>query len=134
MEIFRKNFSILGDWNCYQLTSDTLQSCAKSLIYMKNWQSRVQQSDLRRVYSSFEEVMEMGMTPTQKEVFLVIDEFWKKFGYSPSIKDIAYVRGKMGIGNTHKIVNRLVKLGAVKKVKGMARSIRPVYVNFKNME
>jgi SOS-response transcriptional repressor LexA len=101
---------------------------------MKNWQSRVQQSDLRRVYSSFEEVMEMGMTPTQKEVFLVIDEFWKKFGYSPSIKDIAYVRGKMGIGNTHKIVNRLVKLGAVKKVKGMARSIRPVYVNFKNME
>ena len=101
---------------------------------MKNWQKRVQQSDLRRVYSSFEEVMEMGMTPAQKEVFLVIDEFWKKFGYSPSINDIAYVRGKMGIGNTHKIVNRLVELGAVKKVKGMARSIRPVYVNFKNME
>lgn len=101
---------------------------------MKNWQKRVQQSDLRRVYSSFEEVMEMGMTPAQKEVFLVIDEFWKKFGYSPSINEIAYVRGKMGIGNTHKIVNRLVELGAVKKVKGMARSIRPVYVNFKNME
>ena len=40
----------------------------------------------------------------------------------------------MGIGNTHKIVNRLVELGAVKKVKGMARSIRPVYINFKNME
>lgn len=101
---------------------------------MKNWQKRVQQSDLRRVYSSFEEVMEMGMTPAQKEVFLVIDEFWKKFGYSPSINEIAYVRGKMGIGNTHKIVNRLVELGAVKKVKGMARSIRPVYINFKNME
>lgn len=101
---------------------------------MKNWQKRVQQSDLRRVYSSFEEVMEMGMTPAQKEVFLVIDEFWKKYGYSPSINEIAYVRGKMGIGNTHKIVNRLVELGAVKKVKGMARSIRPVYINFKNME
>ena len=101
---------------------------------MKNWQKRVQQSELRRVYSSFEEVMEMGMTPAQKEVFLVIDEFWKKYGYSPSINEIAYVRGKMGIGNTHKIVNRLVELGAVKKVKGMARSIRPVYINFKNME
>ena len=74
------------------------------------------------------------MTPAQKEVFLVIDEFWKKFGYSPSINEIAYVRGKMGIGNTHKIVNRLVERGAVKKVKGMARSIRPVYINFKNME
>ena len=74
------------------------------------------------------------MTPAQKEVFLVIDEWWKKFGYSPSIKEIAYVRGKVGIGNTHKMVNKLVKIGAVKKVKGMARSIRPVYINFKNME
>ncbi|NBW12979.1 MAG: repressor LexA, partial [Caulobacteraceae bacterium] len=28
------------------------------------------------------------MTPRQKEVFLVIDEWWKKYGYSPSIDEI----------------------------------------------
>ena len=90
--------------------------------------------EMRRVEKSFEEVREMKMSPAQKEVFIVIDEWWKKFGYSPTIRDIAFVRGKMGLGCTHKIVDRLVKLGAIKKVKGQGRSIRPVYVNFKHLE
>jgi len=90
--------------------------------------------EMRRVEKSFEEVMEMKMSPAQKEVFIVIDEWWKKFGYSPTIRDIAFVRGKMGLGCTHKIVDRLVKLGAIKKVKGQGRSIRPVYINFRNLE
>ena len=90
--------------------------------------------EMRRVEKSFEEVMELKMSPAQKEVFIVIDEWWKKFGYSPTIRDIAFVRGKMGLGCTHKIVDRLVKLGAIKKVKGQGRSIRPVYVNFRTLE
>ena len=90
--------------------------------------------EMRRVSKSFEEVMELKMSPAQKEVFIVVDEWWKKFGYSPTIRDIAFVRGKMGLGCTHKIVERLVKLGALKKVKGQGRSIRPVYINFKHIE
>ncbi len=74
------------------------------------------------------------MSPAQKEVFLVIDEWWKKYGYSPTIRDIAYVRGKMGLGSTLKIVNRLVALGVIKKMDGVGRTIRPVYINFKNLE
>jgi len=78
--------------------------------------------------------MEMGMSPAQKEVFLVIDAWWQKYGFSPTLRDIAYVRGKMGLGNTKKIVDRLVELGALKRLDGRRRSVRPVYVNFKNLE
>lgn len=106
---------------------------------MVHWQScqvkvEIAPIEMRRVEKSFEEVMEMKMSPAQKEVFIVIDEWWKKFGYSPTIRDIAFVRGKMGLGCTHKIVDKLVKLGAIKKVKGQGRSIRPVYINFRNLE
>jgi hypothetical protein len=78
--------------------------------------------------------MEMIMSPAQREVFLVIDEWWKKYGHSPSLRDIAYVRGKMGLGNTQKIVNRLVLLGVIKKIDKLGRTIRPVYINFKTLE
>lgn len=78
--------------------------------------------------------MEMKMSPAQKEVFLVIDEWWKKYGHSPSVRDIAYVRGKMGLGNTQKIINRLVLLGVIKKIDKLGRTIRPVYINFRNIE
>ena len=74
------------------------------------------------------------MSPAQKEVFLVIDEWWKKFGYSPTIRDIAYVRGRMGLGNTHKIVKRLVELKVLKKIDGAGRTIRPTYIQFRNLE
>ena len=80
------------------------------------------------------ECKEMDMSPAQREVFLVIDEWWKKYGYSPTLREIAYVRGKMGIGNTKKIVDRLVELGAIKKLDGTGRTIRPVYIKFRNLE
>lgn len=95
---------------------------------------KVLQSELRKVKLSFEEVMELGMTEAQNEVFLVIDEWWKKFGYGPSYRDIVYLRGKGGLSSTKKIVDRLVRIGAVKRVEGMGRSVRPVYINFRNIE
>ena len=103
---------------------------AKSLITKR----KVLQSPLRRVYGSFESVMEMGMTEAQNEVFLVIDEWWKRYGFGPSYRDIVYLRGKGGLGSTKKIVDRLVKIGAVKRVEGMGRSVRPIYINFRDIE
>ena len=94
----------------------------------------VDQSPLRKVYGSFEEVMGLGMTEAQNEVFLAIDEWWKKFHYGPSYRDIILLRGKGGLGSTKKIVDRLVKIGAVKRVEGMGRSVRPVYINFRDIE
>jgi hypothetical protein len=78
--------------------------------------------------------MEVCMSPAQKEVFIAIDEWWKKYGFSPTLRDIAYVRGKMGIGNTKKIVDRLVLLGVIKKIDGTGRTIRPAYINFKHLK
>lgn len=78
--------------------------------------------------------LELDMTPAQKEVFIVIDEWWKKFGYGPSIRDICTVRQKTGMGNTKEIIDRLVRLGVLKRLKGAGRSVRPVYLNFRNIE
>lgn len=74
------------------------------------------------------------MTPRQKEVFLVIDEWWKKFGYSPSIDEVMYVLGTKGRGNIHRIINRLVSLGALRKMDKKQRTVRPVGINFRRIE
>jgi hypothetical protein len=88
----------------------------------------------RRADMSYEECLGCDMTPAQKEVFLVVDEWWRKYGFGPSIRDICEIRGKGGMGNTAEIINRLVRLGVLKKVKGSGRSVRPVYVNFRTLE
>jgi SOS-response transcriptional repressor LexA len=89
---------------------------------------------IRRSDLTYEESMEAGMSPMQKEVFIVIDEWWKRHGFSPSLRDIAYVRGKPGIGSTKNIVDRLVKLGVIKKLDKAGRTIRPAYINFKHLK
>lgn len=88
---------------------------------------------MRKVWGQRGE-LEEKMSPAQREVFLVVDEWWKKYGFAPTLRDIAYVRGKMGLGNTKKIVDKLVELGALKRLEGKRRSLRPVYVNFKYLD
>jgi len=88
----------------------------------------------RRREKTFEECEGMVMTPAQREVFLIVDEWWKKYGFGPSIRDICDIRGKGGMGNTSEIIGRLVKLGVLKKVKGAVRSVRPVYIQFRYLE
>jgi hypothetical protein len=83
---------------------------------------------------TYEQCMEKDMSPGQSEVFLIIDEWWKKFGYSPSLREIAYQRNKTGLGNTKRIVDNLVDLGVVKKLKGKGRTVRPVYINFRTIQ
>ena len=88
----------------------------------------------KRSELSYEECVEKDMTPAQKEVFICIDEWWKQYGFGPSIRDICEVRGKAGMGNTAEIIDRLVKLGVLKRVKGAGSSVRPVYINFRTLE
>jgi len=88
----------------------------------------------RRCDKTFEECIGMDMTPVQKDVFLIIDEWWKVYGFGPSIRDICRIRGKSGMGNTSEIIDRLVKIGVLKRVKGSFRSVRPVYINFRGLE
>ena len=89
---------------------------------------------LKKKDFTYEQCMEIEMTPAQRQVFLIVDEWWKRYGYSPSIRDIAYQRGRSGLGNTLEIVDRLVAKVVLKKLRKSGRSIRPVYINFKNLE
>ena len=82
---------------------------------------------------TFEMCLEVEMSPVQKEVFIIVDEWWKRYGFSPTLRQIADIRGKTGIGNTKDIVDRLVKLGVLKRIE-RRRSIRPVYINFRTLE
>jgi SOS-response transcriptional repressor LexA len=74
------------------------------------------------------------MTPKQKDVYLVIDEWWKRFGFGPSIDDIMRNTGDKGRGNVARICQCLVDIGVCKRVKGRARSIRPSYLRVREIE
>jgi len=74
------------------------------------------------------------VTPAQKEIFLVIDEFWKKYGFAPSIEDVMYITGEKGRGNVSRKMWRLVELGICKGIKGKTRSIRPTYIKVRYIE
>jgi len=87
----------------------------------------------RRQRVRYEDCLGVDMSPVQREVFLIVDEWWKKFGHSPTLRQIAEMRGKSGVGNTKEIVDRLVKLGVLKRLE-RRRSIRPVYINFRTIE
>jgi hypothetical protein len=49
---------------------------------------------------SYDECMEKSMSPIQKDVFIIVDEWWKKYGCSPTLRQIADVRVKSGIAFT----------------------------------
>ena len=74
------------------------------------------------------------MTPAQKEIFLVIDEFWKRFGYGPTIDDVMRLTGEAGRGNVSRKMKALIEIGVCKGVKGKARSIRPSYLRVRDIE
>jgi len=74
------------------------------------------------------------VTPAQKEIFLVIDEFWKKYGFAPSIDDVMYITGEKGRGNVARKMWRLVELGLCKGIKGNFRTIRPTYIRARHIE
>jgi sulfur relay (sulfurtransferase) DsrC/TusE family protein len=88
----------------------------------------------KRRERSYEECCEVEMTRVQREVFYFIDEFWKRYGMGPTMREITKFRKSRSLGSTHEIVERLVKLGILKKMAGMERSVRPVYINFRTLD
>ena len=73
------------------------------------------------------------MTPAQKEIYLVIEQWWQEFGFGPSIDDVMRQTGEKGRGNVARKMRALINLGVCKGVKGRARSIRPAYLNLRNL-
>jgi hypothetical protein len=83
---------------------------------------------------SYEECMGIDMTPKERNVFLAIDQHWKTMGYGPSYDDIMRITGDKGRGGLVRIVNNLCKIGVCKKIPNKDRSVRPVYVNFRDLQ
>lgn len=74
------------------------------------------------------------MTPAQKEIFIVIDEWWKTFGFGPSIDDVMRVTGEKSRSNVSRKMWLLVELGVCRGVPRKARSIRPSGMRVRTVE
>ena len=73
------------------------------------------------------------MTERQSQIFMVIDEWWKKFGYAPSIDNIMSITGDRSRANVHRMMKRLCELGVCKRIPNKARSIRPVNLRVRDL-
>ena len=73
------------------------------------------------------------MTERQSEVYLVIDEWWKKYGFGPTVDDVMYQLGLRSRNSTYRMMKRLVEMGACKQEKNRARSIRPSYMRYRDL-
>ena len=54
------------------------------------------------------------MTPAQKEIFLIVDEFWKTYGFGPTIDDIMRLTGERGRGNVARKMSILIEIGILR--------------------
>ena len=77
---------------------------------------------------------EKTVTPAQKETLLVIDEFWRRFGFGPSIEDIMRMTGEKGRGNVSRKMRRLCELGLCVGIKGKSRTVRPKGIRVRDIE
>jgi SOS-response transcriptional repressor LexA len=80
-----------------------------------------------------EQGLEKVMTERQMEIYLVIEEFWKKFGFGPSIDDIMRLTGDKSRSNVHRMIKRLCESGACKRIPNRDRSVRPSWIKFRNL-
>lgn len=73
------------------------------------------------------------MTPAQQEIFNIIEEYWKTYGFGPSIDDVMYITGEKGRGNVSRKMWKLVELGYCKGIKRRPRTIRPTYMRVRDL-
>ena len=73
------------------------------------------------------------MSPAQKEVFLIVDEYWKNFGYGPTIDDVMRMTGERGRGNVARKMKILIEIGVCKGTLARSRSIRPSYIRVREL-
>ena len=71
------------------------------------------------------------MTDKQKYVYDLIESYWLKNGYAPSIQNIMDITGDKSKSNIQRIIIRLCELGHCKRLPNTARSVRPAYIKMK---
>lgn len=74
------------------------------------------------------------MTKNQANVYKVIDEWWKQYGFAPSIDEVMELAELTGRGHTHRIMKQLCEAGHCKRIPNRARSIRPSYLRIRDID
>jgi len=99
----------------------------KLVTYNKNG-TKVELEVERFIVRTEEEAKERLMTENQMSVYIAIDEFWKRYGFGPTVENIQYMTGDKSRSNIHRIMKRLCDLGVCKRTPNRARSIRPSHI------
>ena len=68
----------------------------------------------------------MELTPRQQSVYRVICEYHRKYGYSPSVREICEDLGLAGPAGVHRILGVLAEKGVIRSTPGKKRSWVPV--------
>jgi hypothetical protein len=74
------------------------------------------------------------MTRKQSEIYVCIEEFWKMFGYGPSVEDIQRLTGDKSRRSVHRVMLDLCKIGVCKRIPFRARSIRPSSLRLRDIK
>jgi len=105
----------------------------KLVTYNKHG-TKVELDVARFIIRTHEEGLERLMTENQMNVYIAIDEFWKKYGFGPTVENLQYMTGDKSRSNVHRIMKRLVDLGVCKQTPRRARSIRPSYIKLYKLD
>jgi SOS-response transcriptional repressor LexA len=74
------------------------------------------------------------MTEKQAIVYKFIDEWWRMYGFAPSIDDVMKFTGDKGRANIHLIYKKLCEHWHCKMTPRMARSIRPSNMRLRDID
>ena len=77
---------------------------------------------------------QVKMTPAQKEMYMLLDEWWRRYGFGPTIDDVMYVTGRKSRGGVYRTMKALVKLGVCVHTPNSHRSIRPKTIRLRDLE
>lgn len=64
------------------------------------------------------------MTKRQHEILLTIDDYIKREGLAPTVREICYITGLKSTSTVHRHIKGLQKQGYIEVKQGSARSIR----------
>jgi len=78
-------------------------------------------------------VGDIPMTPRQRDVYVYIRVFWRKYGYAPSYRDIASALNLSSTMNIYRVVVRLREMGLVYKERDMKRDLRPTGISLRRL-
>ena len=74
------------------------------------------------------------MTEKQAIVYKFIDEWWRIWGFAPSIDDVIRFTGDKDRANIHRIYKKLCEHGHYKMTPRLARSIRPTNMRMRDID